>query len=133
VRKRALAIAVTVAALALATCQPALAMTVGLTKRDSGRTVFLRDGDVVQITLAENRSTPYRWAFQTRPSRTVLRLTKSVYVPSPAPPGVVGRGGHHIYTFKAVGTGTTALKLVLRYIANPKKVASTFSLRVRPG
>jgi inhibitor of cysteine peptidase len=132
-RNRVRLIATAIAALALITCQPALAMTLGLTKRDSGRTLYLRKGDVVQVTLAENQSTPYRWAFTTHPSRSVLRLTKSVYIPSPAPAGVVGRGGHQVFKFKAVGSGTTALKLVLRYIANPKKVASTFSLQVRPG
>jgi predicted secreted protein len=108
-------------------------MTVALTGRDSGRTLYLRKGDSIQITLAENSSTPYRWAFKTRPSARVLRLTESVYVPSPAPPGIVGRGGHHLFAFKAVGTGTTSLQLVLRYLGTPSQNGGHFNLQIRPG
>jgi predicted secreted protein len=127
------AVATTVVAGSAILAPIASAMTIGLTKGDSGRTVYVEKGDVVTIKLPENGSTPYRWEFRTRPSSHVLRLVSSQYIPFPAPPGVVGRGGTRVYTFKAQHGGTTSLKLQLTYIAAPHTVGGRFSLQVRPG
>ena len=108
-------------------------MKLELRQRDSGRTVQLRKGDILEITLAENRTTPYRWRFAQRPSRRVLRLKKSEYVPSPAPPGVVGRGGKHVYRFRAIRRGITSLRLVETHVSDPEDVSGRFRVSIRPG
>ena len=109
------------------------AMTIDLRSGDSSRTVHLRRGDTVRITLAENQSTPYRWRFARRPSSRVLRLVKSEYIVPPMPPGQVGGGGKHVYTFRAIRRGRTSLRLVESLFGEPRTIARRFSLSVRPG
>lgn len=108
----------------------ALAMSVGLTQADSGRRLQFRPGDTMRIALAENRTTPYWWTFAVRPSKSVLRLTSSKYVPNPTPPNFAGGGGEHFWTFKVVGHGSTSLKLVLSYLGKRKKIIGRFSIHV---
>jgi predicted secreted protein len=119
------------AALVLAIgAQGASAMTAQLTQGDSGRTVYLRKGDKVEVTVAENQSTPYAWKVQKRSSARVLKLTSSKYITSPAPPGIVGAPGKHVYKFTATGRGTTSFKAGNTYVGQGHRVAQKFSLKI---
>jgi predicted secreted protein len=121
-------LAALLAALVLAIgAQGASAMTAQLTQGDSGRTVYLRKGEV---TVAENQSTPYAWKVQKRSSAKVLKLTSSKYITSPAPPGIVGAPGKHVYKFTATGRGTTSFKAGNTYVGQGHRVAQKFSLKI---
>ena len=121
------------AALALAACGGSGGKSVALTQADNGKTVALKSGDTLRITLPENLTTPYAWKFTAKPSAQVLTLTSSKYVPTPVAPKVAGSGGHQIYTFKVKRAGTTSIGLALSYVGRTPKVVQRFALNVRPG
>ena len=131
----AVAVAVAVAGLALAACGSSGGggKTVALTQTDNGRTVALKTGDTLRITLPENLTTPYAWKFTAKPSAQVMTLTSSEYVPAPVAPHVVGSGGHQIYTFKVKKAETTSLALALSYVGRTPKVVQRFAVNVTPG
>ena len=131
-RTTRIALVIALAALvALAGASSASAMTVLVRQGDSGRTLQLRPGDVVKLSLAENPSTGYGWHFRRRPNRRVLRLTSSRFVADPAPPGTVGVGGKHEWTFKARARGRTAFRLWLTPPGQREMPTRRFGLRVR--
>jgi inhibitor of cysteine peptidase len=109
----------------------ASAMTVLVGKHDSGRTVVLRKGDTVRLTLSENPSTGYRWRFRKRATKRVLRLVSSKFVSNPSSPGQVGVGGKHKYVFKARRKGRTSFRLGLFPPGKGRPIARRFSLKVR--
>lgn len=115
----------------LAGASSASAMTVLVRQGDSGRTLQLRPGDVVKLSLAENPSTGYGWRFSKRSNRRVLRLISSRFVADPAPPGTVGAGGKHGWVFKARRRGRTSFRLILTPPGQPQTISRRFSLRVR--
>jgi predicted secreted protein len=127
------AIAAAVAAGSLAVVPSALGLSIQARPGDSGRTVYVKKGDTIKVTLADNPSTPYSWSYQTRPSGKILKLVSNVYVANPHPPGFVGGGGHRTWTFKVLKGGTTSFTLVLRYIAAPHNVGGRFTLHVTQG
>jgi predicted secreted protein len=124
---------VAVAGLALAACGSSGAKTVALTQTDNGRTVALKTGDMLRITLPENLTTPYAWKFTAEPSAQVMALTSSKYVATPVAPDVVGSGGHQIYTFKVHKAASTSIALALSYVGRTPKVVQRFAVNVKPG
>jgi len=114
----------------LAGASSASAMTVLVRQGDSGRTVHLRPGDVIKLTLAENPSTGYGWRWSRRPARRVLRTVSSKYVADPVPPGTVGSGGKHTWVFKARRRGETSFRLALTPPGESRPVTRRFRLRV---
>ncbi len=124
---------VALAGLALTACGSSGGKTVALTQTDNGRTVALKTGDTLRITLPENRTTPYAWKFTAEPSAQVMTLTSSSYVPTPVAPHVVGSGGHQVYTFKVRNAGNTAIALALSYVGRTPQVVQRFAVSVRPG
>lgn len=75
---------------------------------DNNRTVDIRQGETVEITLIENATTGYRWS--------VENYTKGVFDAeervSRYPKKAIGSGGEVTFAFKAKarGTGEIALK-----------------------
>jgi inhibitor of cysteine peptidase len=97
----------------------------------SGRTVKLATGDALEISLAENPTTGYRWHFLEAVPSTCL-LVKDAYKPSSA--GVVGQGGIHHWHFKAAEPG--ACRIELEYRRSWEKSTPpgrTFRIRVEVG
>ncbi len=119
--------------LALAACGSSGGKTVAITQTDNGRTVALKTGDTLRLTLPENPTTPYAWKFSAQPSAQVMTLTSSKYIRTPAAPNIVGSGGHQVYTFKVQKAGTTSLALALTYVGRPPKVVQRFAVTVQPG
>lgn len=95
----------------------------------NGREIVLALGDTLEITLAENQSTPYHWNLDSDASPVCTR-GKDVYE---APGGPPGAGGIHRWQFQAVQNGTGQIKLERRRVGNPpgKSVLDSFLLRVR--
>ena len=79
---------------------------------DSGKTVRLRKGDILRVTLKENASTGYRWRLVRKPRRKLLRLASNRYKPAPqTDPPTTGAAGHRIFRWRARRRGKTALKI----------------------
>ncbi len=88
------------------------AMTISADKSYSGRTLDLRVGDGVKVTLAENPTTGYKWEFLSKPEPICVIVTDA-YVANTAI-GTVGSGGVHNWDFRAVDKGTTTVSLAYR-------------------
>lgn len=76
----------------------------------NGREVTLALGEVVEISLAENRTTGFRWDLKTKPE-PACSLVKSTFEPTTTPPG---RGGMHRWQFRAVHSGTGKIEMEYR-------------------
>jgi inhibitor of cysteine peptidase len=81
---------------------------VTLVEADNGRTVELRVGDTVRVTLAENATTGYRWAIDRCDEDVIEPLGSEPRYPS----GAIGSGGEVTFSFqgKKAGTGEVVLK-----------------------
>jgi len=76
----------------------------------SGQQVSLRVGDTVEISLAENPTTGFRWDLQSK-AEPACKLLKSSFEPAKVVPG---RGGTHFWQFQAVQAGTGKIELEYR-------------------
>src|SRR5579862_8254202 len=93
-------------------CGRRTSLTINADQSYSGRTIDLRVGDGVKVTLAENPSTGYKWEFLGRPEPLCV-IVHDAYVANTAI-GTVGSGGVHNWEFRAVDKGTTTVNLVYR-------------------
>ncbi|MFH1725215.1 MAG: protease inhibitor I42 family protein [Elusimicrobiota bacterium] len=66
-------------------------------------------GERFSVSLESNPTTGYGWRLARPLDGTVLELVDSGY--EDPPPGLVGRGGREIWTFKAVGRGRATIEL----------------------
>ena len=98
-----------------------------LTEADNERTVDLRVGDSVRLTLPENATTGYRW--------TVDHFDRGVVEPAGSEPhyagGAVGAAGQVTFDFKAkqAGSGEVALKY-WRHFEGEGSVVKRFRFRL---
>jgi len=82
---------------------------VEVTAEDAGTTVELVTDDEVVVTLESNVTTGFAWTLARAPDDGVLELVDSTYVEPETE--LVGAGGEEVWTFRAVGAGTTDLEL----------------------
>jgi inhibitor of cysteine peptidase len=98
-----------------------------LTEMDNGRTVNLRVGESVRLTLPENATTGYRW--------TVDHFDREVVDPAGSEPhyagGAVGSAGQITFDFKVkkAGSGDVALKY-WRHFEGEGSVVKRFRFRL---
>lgn len=98
-----------------------------LTEADNERTVDLRVGESVRLTLPENATTGYRW--------TVDHFDREVVDPAGSEPhyagGAVGSAGNVTFDFtaKKAGSGEVALKY-WRHFEGDGSIAKRFSVRI---
>jgi inhibitor of cysteine peptidase len=98
-----------------------------LTEADNERTVELRVGESVRLTLPENATTGYRWAID--------RLDRDVVEEAGSEPhyggGAVGSAGHVTFDFRAkkAGSGEVALKY-WRHFEGEGSIVRRFSVRI---
>ena len=85
-------------------------MHVHLRARDSGRSVRVAIGEIVEVVLDENPTTGFRWEVAHQPS--TLELKGSEYVPDE--PLRIGSGGRTTIRFLVVRSGSEALRLELK-------------------
>ena len=81
---------------------------VALVEKDNDRTVAIRLGDILQVTLPENATTGYRWAIDSYDEDLVKALANQPRYPAQA----IGSGGEVAFTFEAkkIGSGEIVLK-----------------------
>jgi len=98
-----------------------------LTQADSGRTVDVRVGDQIQVTLLENATTGFRWAIDHYDDAVIEALgSEPLYTSSR-----VGSGGQVTFTFqgKRAGTGEIVLKH-WRHFEGDASVTTRFTVGV---
>jgi len=83
-----------------------------LGKDDSGREITLKVGEKFQVTLESNPTTGYQWDVDDVDESVLKQQGDSSYSAETSNPNIVGSGGEETFTFEAVGTGNTTLKLV---------------------
>lgn len=96
-----------------------------------GKTITLKRGDKLVVSLGANATTGYSWRVDTL-NRARVRLLGNRYVPTK--PIEVGSGGTAILTFLAVRRGRAPLELVYMQAGNPaakptKRFALTLVVR----
>jgi inhibitor of cysteine peptidase len=79
----------------------ALAAQSTYTGSDNGKTITVKTGDTFIVKLDENPTTGYSWNLTAGTGLTVIR---DQYTPNST--GLVGSGGYHTWTIKAVNNGT---------------------------
>jgi len=93
------------------TVSPAAAMSsdamLTLTDRDNGRHVQAHVGDELELHLAENATTGYRWAIDNYDAGVIEFVETSASYPDAA----VGSGGEAIFRFRVIGPGSSPLAL----------------------
>jgi inhibitor of cysteine peptidase len=104
---------------------PASAKTVRVTARANGTRVTVHRGDRIEIKLASNPSTGYRWRTVSS-GRPVVKLTASTYQGRERFPGAAGT---QTFTFRALGQGSAELRLVYTQ-AGSNDVGKRFRLTV---
>ena len=98
-----------------------------LTEADNERTVALRVGESVRLTLPENATTGYRWAID-RLDRDVVEEAGSEAHPSG---GAIGSAGNVTFVFRAkkAGSGEVALKY-WRHFEGDASIVKRFRFRL---
>ena len=86
-------------------------LTINADKSYDGRTLTLHVGDGVNLSLAENPTTGYRWEFLTKPEPNCV-IVSDAYVADAS--GAIGSGGAHQWAFRAVDKGTATVSLGYR-------------------
>jgi len=82
-----------------------------LTETDNGKQITVKPGDVITLTLNSNPTTGYSWQVMEIDNAILLQEGDSEYKQASGTDGLVGAGGMETFHFKAIGTGTTTLKL----------------------
>ena len=98
------------------------AAVIELADPGSGEKVRLHVADTLILSVESNPTTGYFWT-DPEQSPALLELTGSDYVADPAPEGIVGSGGRHVFSLTAMTAGETQLKL--SYQRSPEDVAET--------
>jgi inhibitor of cysteine peptidase len=94
----------------------------------NGHTYSVAPSTKIAITLPSNASTGYRWRLAGKPAASVVKFVSHHYV-APKPGSNPGAAGKEIWRFRAVGKGTTRLRLT--YVqAGSKHVARAFRVKL---
>ena len=82
-----------------------------LTEADAGRTIELRTGDRLSVSLAANPTSGYSWELAAVDRRVLAPVGEQGYQASSA---ATGSGGMFAFEFEAAAAGHTELRLVYR-------------------
>ena len=82
----------------------------------------------IVVTLPSNQTTGFSWHLAARPDGHVVKLVSHRYV---APKTKrVGAGGKEIWRFRAVGAGSTRLRLVYEQAGQMQPVGRRYSVKI---
>ena len=105
-----------------------MAGTVRVTSSNNGKSLDVRVGDEILVSLAENPTTGYRWELEPADGR-VLGSEGDTYEMAADP--AIGSGGTHQFRFAARAPGRTTIALKLRRAwASDEPPVQTFSVEV---
>jgi predicted secreted protein len=96
-----------------------------LNEKDNQRELSVSESETIELHLAENRTTGFRWIFKSR-GEPVCELVGESFVPNSS----AGAGGTHTWQFevKRLGRGVVALGYMRSWEQTP---ASTFTVKIR--
>jgi inhibitor of cysteine peptidase len=98
-----------------------------LGEQDNGRHLPARVGDVIEVRLAENATTGYRWALDSRDPGVIEAMDAAANYPNAA----VGSGGEAIFRFRVIGPGAATLALKSwRHWEGPESVVQRFAVTI---
>jgi len=86
----------------LTACTTASAIT--LTEKDAGQTTSVKLNEPVSIVLKANATTGYNWQYDSEQPKA-FQILREDYEVNQHPEGMVGVGGHSIYTIKPTQKG----------------------------
>jgi inhibitor of cysteine peptidase len=93
----------------------------------SGQTVDLPVGQVMELRLAENPTTGYRWAFVTDGTPACIVMSDRFDRPTGPP----GQGGEHVWQIKGALVGECQIAMQYGRSFQPGAAAKSFALHVR--
>lgn len=125
---RLLALAGVIATAAMSAPSVAVAREVVATEAQRGRTVRLRPGDRLRLTLASNPTTGFSWSVARMPPH--LRLVGDGAEAPAVPAGMVGADGRQLLIFEATGRGGGVLRLRYRQPWKGGMTGDGFVLRI---
>jgi inhibitor of cysteine peptidase len=96
----------------LAGCGSSGGAATQLTEKDSGKTLILKVGDTLDVTLDANATTGFQWEMSEGDATVVKLLGEPVYAPTPTSTQILGSGGQTTFHFEASKAGTTTVKLI---------------------
>jgi predicted secreted protein len=104
------------------------AQTIRLSDSDKGKTVAARSGDTIVVSLIDCFSCGYHWNITAAPDVKVVAHRSTVDQQAQNAPGQVGGSGKRVFTFQAVGAGSTSVTLGYFPPAKGAAAESTFAL-----
>jgi inhibitor of cysteine peptidase len=105
------------------------AVDIRVGEESNGTELSLKVGQVVRLSLPENRTTGYRWKIE-RDGSPFCSMTGDTYIPPEDAASHVGAGGTHEWRFRADTAGATSIDMELLR-GWESKAAKRFSLRLR--
>ncbi|MBN1149335.1 MAG: protein kinase [Anaerolineales bacterium] len=93
------------------TPSPTSTAPIELTEADDGKTIRLKPGGMLSITLEGNPSTGYSWVIDSMDSKVLKQVGESEFKPYGSAPGSAGKV---TLQFKALKPGSTILRLVYK-------------------
>ncbi len=104
--------------------------TVNYTEADSGKTITTSIGQQFTITLRGNETTGYVWQMTKDTNSKIVKKISDKYTADNT--GLVGAGGDHVWTYKAVAAGETTITLnYLRPWQKPVVPSKTLKYKIK--
>lgn len=107
---------------------------VRVSEADSGSRIVLRSGQTLEVVLASNPTTGYRWQLSLADDAPLQSQGPARYEQSPSPAGMVGVGGTETWTLRGVRAGSADLRFEYRRPFEPDLPAgqtAEFAVSVR--
>jgi predicted secreted protein len=102
--------------------------TLALRYGANGHTYSVAPQTKIVVTLPSNQSTGFSWHLAARPNKQVVKLVSHRYVaPTASNPGSAGK---EIWRLRAVGAGSTRLRLAYEQAGKTNSVARLFSVKI---
>lgn len=114
------------------TTQTPTGWEVWVTEDDAGTIIALKMEDSLIVALDSNPSTGYSWSLVSISDTSVIEKVHDEYKPEPTPEGtpLVGAGGEEIWTFVAVGAGTSTIEMMYSRPWESVEPAARFNITV---
>ncbi len=97
-----------------------------LSQADSGTSLEVTVGEVLQLALPENATTGYRWEIAECDRDRLEQVGETMSHPTPG----IGSGGTATFTFRAICPGTSRLVLEQRRSWESMPAAESFKLTI---
>jgi predicted secreted protein len=101
-------------------------------KADSGKTVHVAKGERFKVSLKQATDGGYEWVVSKHPDSSILKYVGSkTHAPKQDPDHpIAGAPTREVFTFRAVGSGTTSFKLAEKRFGREKAIKH-FKMRVK--